>query len=287
LEQPPKIQSMLTFLKYALAVVVIIFISVFAWKLANAQFNINLGDLRFPDLLALILALFAIALSASFYFKATDTSSEFYNNTFKFTKEISEILGRIEERFGERLRHLDEAQISLGDKFDRLPIDRIKVEEDIEKEKGEVKKWEEERQDLLEKLAERAKLQDSEKQQIFTNLEEKEKQLRDARRELSLMRDHLAHMNDKEGRLFPEEPLQLTAYLRRWLKRLLPRMYLELLDGPPDDSKIRRISRKIGRLSDDILYDMRKQGLLDNDNNVTQSGYYYLQKIKKSYIDSE
>ena len=39
--------------------------------------------------------------------KATDTSNNFYDNSYKFTKEISEILGRIEAGFGEKLKHID------------------------------------------------------------------------------------------------------------------------------------------------------------------------------------
>jgi len=59
-------------------------------------------------LLSLLLALFSVALSALFYFKATDTSNAFYDNTYKFTKEIAELLVKIESGFGEKLRHLDE-----------------------------------------------------------------------------------------------------------------------------------------------------------------------------------
>src|SRR6185436_4120877 len=59
-------------------------------------------------LLSLVLSVFAMALSVAFYFRATDTSNTFYDNTYKFTREMSEVLGRIEAGFGERLRHLDE-----------------------------------------------------------------------------------------------------------------------------------------------------------------------------------
>ena len=54
-------------------------------------------------MLNLLLALFAVGLSATFYFKATETSERFYANTYDFSKDISEKIGRIEERFGGQL----------------------------------------------------------------------------------------------------------------------------------------------------------------------------------------
>jgi hypothetical protein len=60
-------------------------------------------SIDFPTLLSLLLALFSVALSALFYFKATDTSNAFYDNTYKFTKDIAELLVKMESGFGERL----------------------------------------------------------------------------------------------------------------------------------------------------------------------------------------
>jgi hypothetical protein len=87
-------------------VLVIAFIILFAWKLLNANISLNLSGFAFSDLLSLLLALFSVWLSVAFYLKASDTSNKFYDNTYRFTSNISELLGRIEERFGERLRHL-------------------------------------------------------------------------------------------------------------------------------------------------------------------------------------
>src|ERR1051326_1980056 len=44
----------------------------------------SLQDLRFSDLLALLLSLFAIALSVAFYFKANETANDFYHNSYQF-----------------------------------------------------------------------------------------------------------------------------------------------------------------------------------------------------------
>ncbi|MHC1741518.1 MAG: hypothetical protein AB9873_00640 [Syntrophobacteraceae bacterium] len=95
------------------AYLVIVPVTVVCYKLVMSQSSLDLATFNFSDLLSLLLALFSVALSSAFYFKASDTSNEFYQNSYKFTKEVSEILGRIEERFGERLRHIDEGYSEL------------------------------------------------------------------------------------------------------------------------------------------------------------------------------
>ena len=94
-------------------IVVIILVGVFALKMYQSDFSFDFYDFSFSDLLALILALFSIALAATFYFKATETSNTFHDNTYKFTQHISETLGRMDERFGERLSSLGEGTTRL------------------------------------------------------------------------------------------------------------------------------------------------------------------------------
>jgi predicted PurR-regulated permease PerM len=70
-----------------------------------------LEEITLAGMVSIGLAFFAIGLSVGFYLKTNEISATFYDNTYKFTQEVSEILGRIEERFGgvgERLRHMDE-----------------------------------------------------------------------------------------------------------------------------------------------------------------------------------
>lgn len=93
------------------------------WKMLQGRWVIDPAGFPLTDLVALVLAIFAISLSALFYFKATETSNRFYDNSHKFTRDVSEILGRIEAGFGERLRHLDEGYSSLRDHVTRIPFD--------------------------------------------------------------------------------------------------------------------------------------------------------------------
>jgi hypothetical protein len=101
-EMLSKITSKVTFLIF-----VIIFMVIIIWKLIGIDLKIDLTSFDFKDFLFLIVALFSLLLSIAFYFKATETSNTFYDNTYKFTQTVSEILGRIEAGFGEKLQHLD------------------------------------------------------------------------------------------------------------------------------------------------------------------------------------
>ena len=81
------------------AFALIALISCVCYKLLVTAFQL-VAD--FPALMSLLLALFSVALAALFYFKATETSNTFYDNTYKFTKDIAGLLVRMESGFGER-----------------------------------------------------------------------------------------------------------------------------------------------------------------------------------------
>ncbi len=100
-------------------VLLLLFSLALIWRVIFAK--IDLQGFSFNDLLSLLLAVFSVALSVAFYFKANETSNQFYDNTYKFTKDISELLGRIESGFGERLRHLDEGYTNMVERFEKLP----------------------------------------------------------------------------------------------------------------------------------------------------------------------
>lgn len=93
---------------------------VLGWKLIRVEIPLNLTGLDYSDILALLLALFAIYLSAAFYFKATETSNRFYHDIHIFTQETSKTLGRVESGFGEQLTHIREAHSHLRSQMERL-----------------------------------------------------------------------------------------------------------------------------------------------------------------------
>lgn len=136
----------------------------------------------FPTLLSLILAIFSVCLSALFYFKATDTSNKFYDNTYKFTRDIAQLLVKMESGFGEKLKNLDEGYASVrgylqsgfGGKNSQAN------EENNKKLKGEMeefKKAVEERNEIVKELIERSQLEAEDKEKISQTLKDKESEI--------------------------------------------------------------------------------------------------------------
>jgi hypothetical protein len=102
-------------------VAVLVFTGVIAYRVFHANFSafFHFQSFDFSQFISLILAFFSILLSAAFYFKATDTSNKFYDRTYLFMKDLGDILGRMEERFGERLQNISEATGEIRREFMR------------------------------------------------------------------------------------------------------------------------------------------------------------------------
>ncbi|PDZ02664.1 hypothetical protein CON03_27570 [Bacillus cereus] len=93
-------------------IILTIFIGAFLFILAKKLIGMEIS-LGVTDFLSIILALFSIGLSVAFYFKSTDQSNKFYDDTVKFTKDTSTILGEIQAGFGEKLTHLSQENIVI------------------------------------------------------------------------------------------------------------------------------------------------------------------------------
>ena len=115
------------------------------------------------SILSTLLAFFSIFISVFFYFKADETSSKFYDSSYRFMKDISVTLGKIEERFGEKLN-------SLNDKVSHLDRERKKVSEEIEDKQ-------EDKDRMINELMEKANLNAEEKAAYKKELEKKEMEI--------------------------------------------------------------------------------------------------------------
>lgn len=250
--------------------VILLFSFLITWKLLTSPLNINLSDFNFTDLLSLILALFAVALSITFYFKVIETSNDFYNNTYRFTNETSEILGRIEAGFGERLRHLDEGYTGLRDKIEKFPIDTYQVEKQVKEEEDEVKNKEEERDKLIESLAEKAKLEENEKIELFTKLKELEKELNDAKSTVAFFQKQLKKADIKTGKDRHRKD-RMMRYIQRFL---IDKMDIKEMDIR--EINIITIKKRFNSIKDELspelLDDMQEFGLVNSEMNLTDEG---------------
>lgn len=258
-------------------IAIVLLLVVISWKLFSSEMQIDLSKFSFSELLALLLSLFSVWLSVAFYFKAGDTSNQFYDNSYKFTKEMSEILGRIEAGFGERLRHLDEGYSGIRDRFDRLPHYGQSINAEVKKEEAEIAEREKEQQELLEILATRAQLAEGEKQEIFAKLAAKAEELEEARLELRRLRRSKADLtpHDREVRN------ALVQYVAGELRKA-PSTGVDITS--PKNS-VSNIFRKIRpNLVDDAIRDLRRFNLTDENGDLTRDAAMLLRdEIKRQF----
>lgn len=164
--------------------ILVLILSAVGLKIALTDFSVDLSGFSFTDLLALLMSLFSIWLSAMFYFKASDNSNKFYDDTYKFTKDMSEMLGRIEVGFGEKLSNLHEGYLGLRNTVDRFPHQTAEDKAAVKVGKEMISKKEKEREDLIDNLISRAQLAEDDKQLFIKELAEKNSALEQAKREL-------------------------------------------------------------------------------------------------------
>lgn len=248
--------------------IIMLFSLIIAWKILNSPFNLDLSKFDFSNLLSLILALFAIYLSVQFYFKAEEASNKFYDNTYKFTKDVSEILGRIEAGFGEKLRHIDEGYAGLRDKL--IPGDTTKVEKQVKEEEKEVKIKEQERDKIFEDLAKKAALQEGEKKELFHKLREKDRALIHAKRELEFLKRRRGHIEHALPRRlsFPLSYSKMMEYIKN---HLIDELGGDIISVSPDII-IKRFNSIKEDLPERFIVDMKNFGLVDSGGDLTEKG---------------
>jgi hypothetical protein len=248
-------------------ILVIALVILVAWKLLNANLILNLSGFSFNDLLALLLALFSVWLSVAFYLKASETSNEFYNNTYKFTKDISELLGRIEEGFGERLRHLDEGYEGIRDRVERWQ-DYVSspTSSDIQHEKDEIRQIEQKQQDIIDQLAARAQIAESERERI-------KHELNTANQDLAKARMAFAELSSSENR-------QTEAYSRARSAnagfRALKYIAHKISESDPivgvQEVSLEEVARRFNSakpaIAERALEDLRQIGWMDEDGTL-------------------
>ncbi len=255
--------------KSVVSFVVIAITSALVYRIITVQVALQFD---FSSFLSLLLALFAVGLSALFYFKTTDTSNAFYDNTHKFTREVSQILGRIEAGFGERLRHLDEGYTGLRDKFEKFPFDVSKAREQEKEEQEEVAKKEAEIQKLLDILAERAQLAETEKRELFSRLDITQKELFEAKHELNHLQRRI-RLAEKPNNLDPD----FLSYLKEFFGKILNTHYLAMLNS--SHTSKREYSILLEKMSPSALDYMKQQHLMDLDGTLTTEGMRLLRGI--------
>lgn len=265
--------------------VLALFFSILLYKLALASFKINITDFKFSDLLTLLLAFFSIGMSIAFFFKASETSNSFYDNTYRFTKDISEVLGRIEERFGEKLSHIDSASASFYNKFDSFysgsaakvaPVP-TEAEDLLKKTNEDEKKATEELNGLVKILLNEAKLKDNEKKELQEKLDQTSARLR--RLIIEKTEQNAAVQKEKEGvGLADRIPPYIVEYT---LNSVIGELDARTLRYGNEQAIKRNFSIIRGKLPRGYLEELNGLGLLDDAHSLTERGVLFLRKLAR------
>ena len=189
------------------------------------------------SIFATLLAFFSIFISIFFYFKTDETSNRFYDSSYKFMKDISVTLGKIEERFGEKLN-------SLNDKVSHL--DRISSETS-----KEIEDKQDDKDSIINDLLNKANLNEGGKAEYKKQLEEKDAEIERlkrykyrAEREALRLRDAMTNVQEEV------ESVEL------------PSRYMLMRLAETEDASI---FSPIGRRR------LQKLGLIDMEGNVNLS----------------
>lgn len=70
------------------------------------------------SLISILLAFFSIYLSSLFYFKTTEQSNQFYDRTYKYTKDINVLLSQMEGKFNKSLEVLEKGNETIREKME-------------------------------------------------------------------------------------------------------------------------------------------------------------------------
>lgn len=262
--------------------VICLLLIVISVKIIQIDLRIDFAGFNFTDLLSMLLAFFATALSAAFYFKANESSNVFYNNTYKFTKDVSEILGRIEAGFGERLKHIDESYVGLSNKIDRFDVGKAKEEQ--RKEEELIREKEEERERLFNDLTERAKSVDAEMAALLSKLKENALELEKSHDDLNRLKSqiHDSRVNTESG-----GSLVVQRSFIEYLADRLKANFGESLKAATmrDLEQCISVMFKTGSLDERDRNYMLEKSLINDDNSLTRKGRTMLRNLVLSYLD--
>lgn len=235
----------------------------------------------FPTLLSLLLALFSVGLAALFYFKATETSNTFYDNTYNFTRDIAQLLAKMESGFGEKLRNLDEGYSSMRDYIQNSSYKQDEINDTkkkIEGEKEEIGKVIEERNEIVRKLLEQSQLQEEEKERIAAQLAEKEKELDSSQKELSRMNKKLFM-----ERMRKREEGKIDSGMEEFTEMFI-------VSGLDPDRVINSNSIALRKRINDLLKKAPRQYIEDLerhgffDNGITRDGLMFIKRIAEKLV---
>jgi len=271
MEEKPKSRSSEWLSPLTRNILAITLVGVIAYKIIFTPFELNID---FLALLSLVLALFSVWLSALFYFKATETSNAFYDNSFKYSQEIVELLVRIESGFGVQLKNLDVNYSRMHDKiYERSSPDaEVRAKEDLKEDEKKLKKLLDERNLIITNLVARTDLADKDKKKMIEQLEAREQELTNAREALIMLENELKSLQsvDAESEGFNVVYSRVRGYLGHKFVRIFGKTGIRSKSMATVRNKWTTAVNQF--LPTALLQDMRSLKFVNSENELTKDG---------------
>jgi DNA-binding MarR family transcriptional regulator len=212
--------------------------AVLAWKVLVSPVTVDLSGIKATDLLAFLLAFFSIGLATAFYVQADAASKKFYHHSYEFSNHMSELLGRIEERFGKELAHLGEAQDEMASRMERLPV----MEMQREGAQVQATSQEAKMREVLEEAMKKSRLDDKERRELLEKYKAAEAAAAAARGEAAQKSAQIAALEARlamAGPVPPPRPIRALSTVDTAVLRVLSR-------APPPGLRGQDIARQTG-----------------------------------------
>ncbi|MEX0583234.1 MAG: hypothetical protein WD185_06155 [Sneathiella sp.] len=256
------------------------------FKIALAPLLITLQNLSMSELVSLAISIYAVAMSFAFYFQASRTSNTFYDNTYKFTKDVSEILGRMEGMFGEKLAHLDDNYNRMDRRLDRFSP--AKTEKELSESQSEADESKDKRDELIESLMQKAQLQGEERDEFLKRLTQAEEELISARQRASRLERRLIAMNSRVEE--PGSPLSPHDY--EIIVDFISNHLLTVLGGPERimGFDLKDVRDAVVELADDLpsnfINAMRNGGHMSRNRTLSFSGARLIKRLAREQLEN-
>lgn len=236
----------------------IILVSCIVLSLVISLFTgiISFKDIDFSALLSLLMAFFAIGLSVFFYVKANETSNRFYDNTYHFTKDISEKIGRMDERVGEKLSSLGDNTIAIRDQMNNGSFSMGKDLAEAKEKKDEVNN------ELIKDL----------KEAIESNNMNTEETIKD-------LKDKIKLLSESDSKVMELESSMEYGSLSYPLEQMIKGIIRKIPGDISYNDYIRRVEEKFGFFTNSELCELKEAHIINTNHKITLSGKHYITNI--------
>lgn len=280
--QNKKLQNV-TLWSFVQAICTVLFVFFILLKFYSSTFTVD-----FSTLLSIVLAIFSIWLSATFYFKATETSNRFYENTYSHSKDIATLLVKIESGFGEKLDNLRDNYSSIDSRMNgymKNPIEkeRESIKSEMTEATEEIEKIKLSKDEIINNLILKTNLAEKDKEDIKLKLQEKEDALKNANNKIKLLENNLTRIDRRIKNSKPSLSNDISGIVENYLSRRVKNLILNMNNVENlDELNYREIQGtllnmiKAKELDPDFLMDAVQYEYIDLNKGFTPKGYSIL-----------